>query len=148
MIISKNILDEVISNIESSKVNYQKFVLIITTNFKCAVECDHMIDTRDVDAIDSISDAIIQYCVQHYTLDYTAQYIDKNTKRIEFCIHKDVDPEAFVRHGYWSQEKTGDGMFDYYFICSECHKNTPDNGFVISPNYCPWCGAKMDLKEK
>lgn len=49
-----------------------------------------------------------------------------------------------VRHGEWTEKKSGKGVFDYYFICSECHKNTPDKAFLIAPDFCPNCGAKMD----
>lgn len=47
-----------------------------------------------------------------------------------------------VRHGEWAEKKSGNGIFDYYFVCSECHKNTL--GFLIAPDYCPHCGARMD----
>lgn len=145
MVISKSVLDEVITSIAKGQANYQKFIIIITTDFRCGLKCDHMIATTDA-AIDFIGDTVIQYCSQHYTLDYTAQYIDKTAKRIELRIHRDIDLDSFVKHGYWSEERTGDGIFDYYFICSECHKNTPDKAFIITPDYCPWCGAKMDLE--
>lgn len=49
-----------------------------------------------------------------------------------------------VRHGEWTEKKSAKGIFDYYFVCSECHKNTPDRAFLIAPDYCPNCGAKMD----
>lgn len=49
-----------------------------------------------------------------------------------------------VRYGEWTEKKFGEGIFDYYFVCSECHKNTPDRAYPIAPNYCPNCGAKMD----
>lgn len=49
-----------------------------------------------------------------------------------------------VRHGEWTENKSGKGVFDYYFICSECHKNTPDKAFFIAPDFCPNCGTKMD----
>lgn len=52
-----------------------------------------------------------------------------------------VDAEP-VKHGYWIEKRSSTGVFDYYFVCSECHKNTL--GFLIAPDYCPHCGAKMD----
>jgi hypothetical protein len=143
MVISKSVLDEVIASIANGQANYQKFVIIITTDFKCKFKCDHMIGTTDAAAIDIISDTIIQYCSQHYILGYTAQYIDKTAKCIELHIRRDIDPDSFVKHGYWSQVNTGDRIGDYYFVCSHCHKNTPDKAFIIAPDYCPWCGAKM-----
>lgn len=56
----------------------------------------------------------------------------------------EVEP---VRHGEWTEKKSAKGIFDYYFVCSECHKNTPDRAFLIAPDYCPNCGAKMDMGE-
>lgn len=53
-----------------------------------------------------------------------------------------------VRRGQWIENKQPHGgIFDYCFVCSECHKKTPDGAFIISPNYCPFCGTKMDLEE-
>lgn len=50
-----------------------------------------------------------------------------------------------VVHGRWEKVKQdlGDGIKTYRFGCSECGylKNT------LTGNYCPSCGAKMDLKD-
>lgn len=146
MVISKNVLDEVITSIANGQANYQKFVIIVTTDFECKFKCDYMIGTTDADAIDIISNIVIQYCNQQYTLNYIAQYVDKNAKRIELHIRRDADPDSCVKHGYWSQVNTGDRIGDYYFVCSHCHQNTPDTAFIIAPDYCPWCGAKMGLE--
>lgn len=147
MVISKNILDEVISNIDSGNANYQRFVLVITTDFKCKLECDHTIYTLDSSAIDDLGNAVIQHCKQHYNLDYTAQYAYEFTKRIDMHIKKSINPEDFIKHGFWSEISTGNRVGDYYFTCSECHKNTPDKAYLIAPDYCPHCGAMMDGKE-
>ena len=56
----------------------------------------------------------------------------------------DVEP---VVHSSWELVKTGDDIFDYYFRCKHCRKNTPDKAFAVSPDFCPYCGAKMDGKE-
>ncbi len=54
----------------------------------------------------------------------------------------DVEP---VKHGYWTEKKfPGGGIWDYYFVCSECHHETPNGGYTIAPDYCPGCGAKME----
>lgn len=143
MVISKSVLDEVITRIEKGQANYQKFIIIITTDFGCELKCDHMITTTAA-AIDFIGNAVIQYCSQHYILGYTAQYADETTKCIELHILRDVDPDSFVKHGHWSQVDMGDRIGDYYFVCSQCHKNTPDTAFIIAPDYCPWCGTRMD----
>ena len=52
----------------------------------------------------------------------------------------DVEP---VRHGRWGQKKGG---FWEFAACSLCGEKTPTVG--IAPNYCPNCGAKMDLEEQ
>ena len=52
----------------------------------------------------------------------------------------DVAP---VRHGWWiEQEKY---TFGVMYACSICDNLILDNGH--SWNYCPNCGAKMDLEE-
>lgn len=86
MVTSKSVLDEVIASIAKGQANYQKFIIIITTDFRCELKCDHMIGTTDAAAIDLISDAIIQYCSQHYILGYTAQYIDKLLNVLNFIF--------------------------------------------------------------
>ena len=45
-----------------------------------------------------------------------------------------------VKHGYWDDSL--DGLTPY---CSECRFT--HRCLVRTPNYCPNCGAKMDLKE-
>lgn len=51
---------------------------------------------------------------------------------------------AFVTHGKWAKPVPGDG--ENY--CSICKKPQPwfyGYGYYL-PDYCPHCGAKMDLK--
>lgn len=50
----------------------------------------------------------------------------------------DVEP---VRHGRWGKKQGG---FWEFANCSVCGQKTPTVG--IPPNYCPNCGAKMDLE--
>ena len=47
---------------------------------------------------------------------------------------------APVVHGYW--DDSFDGITPF---CSACHMS--HRGFNRTPNYCPHCGAKMDLEE-
>lgn len=50
-----------------------------------------------------------------------------------------VDP---VKRGHWvyaGHGWAGEGIYK----CSICGHHTPDNG-----NYCPYCGAKMEIDEK
>ena len=51
----------------------------------------------------------------------------------------DVAP---VRHGYWCKEKRDVLIHWHCSACKECY-------YLDMPNaeYCPHCGAKMDLKE-
>lgn len=51
----------------------------------------------------------------------------------------DVAP---VRHGYWCKEKRDVLIHWHCSACKECF-------YLDKPNaeYCPHCGAKMDLKE-
>ena len=52
----------------------------------------------------------------------------------------DVEP---VRHGRWVNKKGG---FFEFAACSLCGEVAPTAG--IAPNYCPNCGAKMDLGDE
>ena len=45
-----------------------------------------------------------------------------------------------VRHGHWVEAKYP------LFTCSECGATYQDTGY--SYNYCPNCGAKMDLEQE
>lgn len=43
-----------------------------------------------------------------------------------------------VRHGRW--DDSFDGITPYCSVCGRSHR-----GMVRMPNYCPHCGAKLDL---
>lgn len=61
-------------------------------------------------------------------------------------IEADVVP---VVHGHWTEKRfPGGGFWDYSFVCSHCHHETPVRGYSIAPDYCPNCGAKMDGGEE
>ena len=51
------------------------------------------------------------------------------------AVYRAVDAEP-VKHGRWEWEKVV-----LAYTCSLCHHYTYDG----QPNYCPACGAKMDL---
>ena len=54
-----------------------------------------------------------------------------------------IDATA-IRHGYWIKEFAGNGWNDIWnYTCSVCSKKFRD---FYSANYCPECGAKMDIK--
>ena len=50
----------------------------------------------------------------------------------------DVAP---VRHGRWLEVREKRLFGEHYFLCSNCKSR---NGLMITFNYCPNCGAKMD----
>lgn len=55
----------------------------------------------------------------------------------------DVAP---VVHSSWEEIKeVAGGLFDYHFMCQNCHSETPKRSYVIAPDFCPNCGAKMDM---
>lgn len=52
---------------------------------------------------------------------------------------------APIVHSSWKEIKDSPyGLFDYHFRCTNCQGNTPQGAYVIAPDYCPYCGAKMD----
>ena len=81
------------------------------------------------------------------------EYIEReklNDMLEDFCVNEsfyalqtiptaDVSP---VRHGYWVKEKRDVLIHWHCSACKECF-------YLDKPNaeYCPHCGAKMDLKE-
>ena len=85
---------------------------------------------------------------RYINLDELLNAIDKRNGRLplwldeilmEDCKVADVAP---VRHGYWVKEKRDVLIHWHCSACKECY-------FLEEPNaeYCPHCGAKMDLKE-
>lgn len=58
---------------------------------------------------------------------------------IDSVLPAAVEP---VRHGRWGNKKGG---FFEFAACSLCGEVAPTAG--IAPNYCPNCGAKMDLED-
>ena len=62
--------------------------------------------------------------------------------KIKSISAADVAP---VRHGRWIDVREKRLFGDHYFICSNCKSR---NGSMIPFNYCPNCGAKMDLEIK
>ena len=53
-----------------------------------------------------------------------------------------------VRHGRWI-ESDFCGLYGIYYRCSVCDlkDEVPTNEGEPLYYYCPWCGAKMDLKD-
>ena len=64
------------------------------------------------------------------------QIVDNDTSKVLM--------ETFLAK--WEEIKTGDSCFDYRFRCSRCKGYTPDKAYTISPDYCPNCGAEMNME--
>lgn len=59
---------------------------------------------------------------------------------------EDVQP---VKHGAWRKDEQG---YDVYVECSECGLNLSTSNYIENEwreilKYCPYCGARMDLKD-
>ena len=62
---------------------------------------------------------------------------------VKSMIHSEKAADVVpVRHGRWIDVREKRLFGDHYFLCSNCKSR---NGSMISFNYCPNCGAKMDL---
>ena len=85
-----------------------------------------------------------EYIKREYAIDavadvyYNTPDINLSCEKFEEAILKiqaaDVIP---VRHGLWLHRKNG------VAYCSECEVDTVED----ETNYCPNCGAKMDLED-
>ena len=59
-----------------------------------------------------------------------------------------VNAVEVVRHGRCKKSDGKDEWYTYYYTCVECGANmmVADADYHdVSPNYCPNCGAKMDV---
>ena len=85
---------------------------------------------------------------QHDDLDRcTHRHCNKCDKyRRELQQYKDLEEQGRLieqKHGEWILKHVGAG---HYWECSVCHTN-PCIYVTNNTNYCPNCGAKMELKE-
>ena len=64
------------------------------------------------------------------------EYVDQQAKNL-----KDWKP---VMHGRWILEREPNGK-PYCFHCSVCDSDYHCIGILEASDYCPHCGAKMDL---
>ena len=85
-----------------------------------------------------------EYIKKSYAVDavldvyYNTSDIDLSGGKFEVAILKiPVADVAPVRHGKWLHRKNG------VAYCSECEVDTVED----ETNYCPNCGAKMDLED-
>lgn len=80
---------------------------------------------------------------------------DTNDRANEIIDVFDNLPAADVApivHSSWEEIEmetvTHHSFLKYRFRCMHCGGNTPLGAYVIAPDYCPNCGAKMDGKEE
>ena len=89
------------------------------------------------------------YLVKEYGYrDHYVRGYDECVDTVKNSPTTDVSPVRHGRHGRWEPE---DNIFDdSTWICSACHEpwvlidGTPQDNNM---NYCPNCGAMMDLTE-
>lgn len=65
--------------------------------------------------------------------------IECNQRLVQAESAPTITPESLVRHGKWGRKYMNRSC---YFFCSECHFD----GLGAGSNYCPHCGAKMDME--
>lgn len=70
---------------------------------------------------------------------YADKYSDID-EEYRHCAH--LIEIAEVKHGEWEYEYDDNGT--RYHYCSQCTTEIP---VICCDNFCPACGAKMDLKE-
>ena len=94
-----------------------------------------------------------EYIKREYAIDavldvyYDTPDIDLSGEKFEAAIFKippaDVAP---VRHGRWlGWGKSGTPTYENYGTCSVCGEDAEI--YTEHRNYCPNCGAKMDLED-
>ena len=64
------------------------------------------------------------------------------------CIfYMDAADVAPARHGRWVPYHDSDfGWDEYGYKCSACNYRVERDEFTFAENFCPLCGAKMDLE--
>ena len=68
------------------------------------------------------------------------QFVENEYDLIDKCPTIDAEP---VRHGRWIE----DSGFNTCSLCGNYFDRYDDGGYYQDFDYCPKCGAKMDLKE-
>ena len=78
------------------------------------------------------------YIEANALMDYACNQKDKTITPNDIARFPKADVQE-VKHGHWRKTEYA------WSICSNCF-STPRMYFPF--NYCPYCGAKMDVKEK
>jgi len=87
------------------------------------------------DFIENICYTCVHYPVCHFADDETS-----------LCNHY-IDHHEIIKHGRWESYISRLGMYVYH-RCSVCGESNPyEHTNRAFSNYCPNCGAKMDLED-
>ena len=107
------------------------------------------IDLETVYDMDTLEDWYINSVSDNDTPVWTEEHLEELLNDF-YVIPKDTPAAdaAPVRHGHWTEIDHSKNLGDYHFVCSECKCNTPDRAYVITPDFCPNCGAIMDGGEE
>lgn len=74
------------------------------------------------------------------------EYFLENFKKVALGVvsEQPATDVAEVRHGKWERKENSKV---YWYACSVCNEEVPKNeyGDDYFSDYCPSCGAKMDL---
>jgi len=108
-----------------------------------------MPDLIDREALSSqIDDAVQKYDPYDSCQNKIIQEIMKISELIDDA--PTFAPESLVKHGRWVEyENEADKGFHYCSVCRGQAFNYEDGQKVVEvlANYCPNCGAKMDLED-
>lgn len=74
------------------------------------------------------------------------EYDELVRKGIIDLVKRQPDADVVeVRHGRWQEERWCD---NFQHICALCHKTARVHPQSVAYKYCPYCGAKMDGKDR
>ena len=110
----------------------------------CSEGCEEMTDNEVIKALEvcAYSDVCLKECP---LFNYKADCIKRLTASALEIIKRHQSDVAPVRHGYWIEQ-----CEESLYSCSACGtewitiEGTPKENDM---DFCPHCGAKMDLKE-
>lgn len=79
----------------------------------------------------------VKFCSDDYEKAKAVERVCQYIMDGEITSRSDVAP---VRRGHWKRDRENRP------ICSECAEEPYRNGDYNLPNYCPNCGAKMEVQ--
>lgn len=97
-------------------------------------------EKRLIDAEGVLRDKV-WFCGGFVSDDFSMGYMEALDK-VETVIRQAPTVDAVpVVHGRWVWTEAGEEDYEQYWACSKCGEHT----YFIT-NYCPNCGAKMDME--